>query len=94
MAILKSALIVLCVASFSGHVSSAALSADEQRRVANEVRAADYGAKWPLTVDRAVLSCNVVAGRPMATLKTFDGCEFALNGAAKGRGGFSPIEPV
>ena len=94
MPILKSALIVLCVASVGGHASCAASPTEEQRRVPNEVRAADYGAKWPLTIDRAVLSCNVVAGRPMATVKTFDGREFALNGAAKGRGGFPPIEPV
>lgn len=92
----KSTCLVLAVwvTAVNGSLSCAASEIGEQRRAANEVRAVDHGEQWPLTVDRAVLSCKVIAGRPMATAKTFDGREFALNGAAKGRGGFAPIDPV
>jgi hypothetical protein len=89
--------LVLC--GFCLAISACSLSAADrvegsQSRQPNEVRAADYGDAWPLTVDRAVLDCKTIAGRPMATVRTFDGREYGINGAAKGRGGFPPVDPI
>ncbi|GMV20200.1 MAG: hypothetical protein AMXMBFR57_01490 [Acidimicrobiia bacterium] len=66
----------------------------KQRRQPNEVRAEDYGDRWPLTIDSAILSCQVNGGRPLATIKTLEGAEHALNGAAKSTNRFRPVEPI
>lgn len=62
----------------------------EPRRVANEVRASDFGDKWPFKIDRGVLACQASA----ATIRTFDNKEYALNGVAMSRKTFLPLEAI
>ena len=50
----------------------------------------EFGADWPLTVDRAILVCSLAAPLPpMTVLLVVDGRVYALNGTTKGqaRGG-------
>lgn len=44
---------------------------------------ADYGAKWPFTVEKAELLCE--DGPPSALVRTGDGKLYALNGSARSR---------
>lgn len=58
----------------------------------NELRvsAADFGDDWPLTVQSGVLRC----GRSMAVTFTHGGWEYAINGVARSREGFRPIQEI
>lgn len=44
---------------------------------------ADYGAKWPFTVEKVDLLCQ--EGPPSALVRTEDGKVYALNGSARSR---------
>jgi hypothetical protein len=62
------------------------------------VSRAEFGDKWPLTVEEGVLECGVLPTTlqvvPKAvTFKTNDGRVFAVNGTAKGRG-LPAIDPI
>jgi hypothetical protein len=63
----------------------------EDRRQPNEIRAADLGDAWPLTVDRGVLRCEVGSH---VVFRTMDGTDYAVNGSAKGTRRFQPIEAI
>lgn len=47
------------------------------------VSQADYGAKWPFTVEKIDLLCQ--EGPPSALVRTEDGKIYALNGSARSR---------
>ncbi|BBN53327.1 hypothetical protein TRE132_14520 [Pseudomonas chlororaphis subsp. aurantiaca] len=47
------------------------------------VSQAEYGAKWPFTVEKVELVCQ--DGPPSALVKTEDGKLYALNGSARSR---------
>jgi hypothetical protein len=59
------------------------------RRPRGYVSRAEFGAKWPLTVDDGVLACT-----NNAVTFTQGGAVYAVNGRAKGRTGYLPIEPI
>jgi hypothetical protein len=52
-----------------------------QGELLGAIRDVRGSANSPDTVERVVLACRTNAGRPMATVRTFDGREFGINGA-------------
>ena len=65
-----------------------------------EVKAADFGARWPLTINSGTLRCNYpVPGNHSATALTISagGKTYALNGTARGhaaKNGWLEINPI
>ena len=59
-----------------------------------EVSRADFGDRWPLTVEEGVLVCSREGSRVIVTfLVTGSTREYALNASAE-RQGFPPINPI
>mgnify|MGYP000848285825 FL=1 len=62
--------LILLLFSFAAYAATVTLTA------------AEYGAKWPFTVDRVTLSCRNVAA---VLLEAPDGKTYTLNGKAQGQ---------
>lgn len=76
-------------ASAPGTPNSAPAEQDEASATnAQPVSAADFGDKWPLTVDSGVLRCE-----EQAVVFRYEGVDYAVNGTAKSRG-YPPIDPI
>ena len=80
------ATVALVVLAGCGEASS---SGDGAADDPGAVSRAEFGADWPLTVDRGTLSCD----GPGVVFTTDDGEEYAVNGTAKGSG-YPGIEPI
>lgn len=60
---------------------------------AGYVSRAEFGEKWPLTVDDGVLACDQSSSALGAVVFSSGGRRYALNGTAKGQG-IPPIDPI
>ena len=58
-----------------------------------EVSREEFGAKWPLTVDRGVLSCNGSNGVGQVFF-TSGGKTYAVNGLARGTKKYPPADEI
>lgn len=58
-----------------------------------EVSREELGAKWPLTVDRGVLSCNGSNGVGQVIF-TAGGKTYAVNGLARGMKKYPPVDEI
>ena len=58
-----------------------------------EVSREEFGAKWPLTVDRGVLSCNGSNGTGQVFF-TAGGKIYAVNGLARGTKKYPPVDEI
>jgi hypothetical protein len=79
--------------------SSAPRTASDTSLRTAEVRRADLGSDWPLTVESGVLRCAdiEVAGDPSArsvTFTTTDGTTYAVNATAQEHTDLPPIDPL
>lgn len=77
------------LASLSLLVIAACGSANDPTR--REIARAEFGDQWPFTVDAGELAC---VGPGTNVVFTADGTTYGVNGTAKGRGGYPPVDPI